>query len=164
MQCIFCPVGRSLGQFSQVPSMGPSQPLSLCAPHPTARPGRSRAGSGQCWQMLSHGRGWLGGRYHFVGGPAGRVRGWTGWELQAPPLLLHGATLMPPHAIHLLLHAHLDLALAGEHCTFGALLLQQGEQGSDRCSSPTPSLFTCPNALNVPSLGSLSVVGLNNGP
>lgn len=113
-------------QFSQMPSLGPPQSTSSLNPSlpPTslAQPGHS--GSGQCQQMPGHACGGLGGRYHFVGRPGAGVGGRAGRELQAPPLLLHGATLVPPHAVDLLFHAHLDLALAREYSTLGALLLQ----------------------------------------
>lgn len=78
------------------------------------------------WAVLADARPclWgLGGRYHFVGGPGTEVGGRAGRELQAPPLILHRAALVPSHTVNLLLHAHLDLALAGEHSTLGALLL-----------------------------------------
>jgi hypothetical protein len=78
-----------------------------------------------------------GGLYHFVGGSGAGVGGWTGWELQTPPLLFHGAALVPPHPIDLLLHAHLDLALAREHSTLGAFLLQWGNKVLPGASSLT---------------------------
>lgn len=77
-----------------------------------------------------------GAQYHFVGRSGAGLGGGAGWELQAPPLLLHGATLMPPHAVNLLLHAHLHLALTREHGTLGALLLQWGNKARTGASPP----------------------------
>lgn len=83
--------------------------------------------------MPHGGRGWqaaglvgegLGRHYHFVGRPGAGLRGRAGGQLQAPPLLLHGAALVPPHAVDLLLHAHLHLPLARKQCTLGAFLLR----------------------------------------
>lgn len=88
---------------------------------------------------LVTGWGWLGGLYHFVGRPGSRVRGRTGRELQALPLLFHRAALMSPHAVNLLLHAHLDLALAREHSTLGALLLQQKMRALMGVHPPLPA-------------------------
>lgn len=135
--CTFRLVGRSLGRFSQVPTVGPSQPLSS---HPNCpSPGRARAGGRPCWQVPGHACGWLGGLYHFVGRPGSGVGGRTGRELQAPPFLLHRAALVPPHAVHLLLHAHLDLALAGEHSTLGALLLPWESRALIGAPPPLPA-------------------------
>lgn len=53
-----------------------------------------------------------------------------GWQLQAPSLLLHRATLVALHAIDLLLHAHLCLHLIGKHGTLWSVL---GRETQDAC-------------------------------
>lgn len=89
-----------------------------------------------------------GARYHFVGRPGAGVGGGAGWELQTPPLIPGGAALPPPHAVHLLLHAHFGLALARKHSTLGALLLR----GKDRAwtgALPCPPTFYLPGSLKI---------------
>ena len=89
-----------------------------------------------------------GGRYHFIGRPGTEVGGRAGWELQTPPLVPRGAALAPPHAVHLLLHAHFGLALAGKHSTLGALLLR-GEDRAQTGALPCPPTFYLPVSLRI---------------
>lgn len=65
------------------------------------------------------------GTHHFVGCRCLRTRGvglLAAGQLQAAPLLLHGATLVAFHAVNLLLHAHLHLCLIGKHSALRPLL------------------------------------------
>lgn len=89
-----------------------------------------------------------GGRYHFIGRPGAGVGGRAGWELQTPPLVPRRAALAPPHAVHLLLHAHFGLALAGKHSTLGALLLR-GEDRARTGALPCPPTFYLPVSLKI---------------
>lgn len=148
----FLPSGQKPPPFPWVSSAALPCPLLFC-------PGWLPPGSGQRWRMSGL---WAPGRtYYFVGRPGAGFGGWAGWELQASPLLLHGATLVPPHAVNLLLHTHLDLALAGEHSTLGALLLQW-ETGLWQVPRPPPSLSICPNALTFSFSGKLACSKLNS--
>lgn len=85
---------------------------------------------------LCRGRSAGAGTHHLVGGGclrAGGVGLLAAQQLQAAPLLLHGAALVALHAVDLLLHAHLHLRLVGKH---GALRPLLGRRAQPRGQIP----------------------------